>query len=241
MHLRRINFSPERYPTTDAYPFNQRIFRETPSVTFDSPVTFFVGENGSGKTTLLKAICRRCGIHIWQPIARLRVQRNPYEELLCNYLSPEWINGPVPGSYFASDVFKEFADNLDEWAAADSGVLDYFGGASLVTQSHGQSLMAMFRARYCRRGLYLLDEPETALSPATQVELVRLFRDMATAGHAQFIVATHSPIIMSCPGAVIYGFDTVPIKSIEYESTEHYQVYKSFLADPTDYLDGPAE
>jgi len=239
MHLRRIALSPERYPTAEAYPFDQRIFRETPGLAFDSPVTFFVGENGSGKTTLLKAICRRCGIHIWQPVARLRVQQNPYEELLCNYLTIEWTNGPVPGSFFASDVFKEFADNLDEWAASDSGLLDYFGGASLVTQSHGQSLMAMFRSRYRRRGLYLLDEPETALSPTTQVELVRLLRDMAEAGHAQFIVATHSPILMACPGAAIYSFDTVPIEPVEYQTTEHYQVYKTFLTDPAKRFDSP--
>ncbi len=237
MHLRRIVLSPERYPAADAYPFNKRIFRETPGLAFDSPVTFFVGENGSGKSTLLKAICRRCGIHIWQPVAKLRVQQNPYEELLCNYLAVQWTDGPVPGSFFGSDVFKEFADCLDEWAASDSGVLDYFGGASLVTQSHGQSLMAMFKSRYCRPGLYLLDEPETALSPTTQVELVRLFRDMAEAGHAQFIVATHSPILMACPGAAIYSFDTIPIEPIEYEATEHYQVYKSFLTDPAKHFD----
>jgi len=162
-------------------------------------VTLFVGENGSGKSTLLEALCHKCGIHIWREVERTRFEVNPYEDQLYHYLAVEWTNSRVSGSFFGSDVFRYFAHSLDEWAAADPGMLDYFGGKSLVTQSHGQSLLSFFRARYRLKGLYLLDEPETALSPRSQLELVKILRDTSQAGHAQFIVATHSRFCWPVP------------------------------------------
>jgi len=122
------------------------------------------------------------------------------------------------------------------WEADNPGQIDYFGGKSLLTQSHGQSIMSFFKARYKIKGLYLLDEPETALSPRSQVELLRLLQEMSAVGHAQFIIATHSPILLACPGSMIYSFDHTPVKAIQYEETEHYQVYKNFMEDPTKYL-----
>ena len=121
-------------------------------------------------------------------------------------------------------------------ALPDPGQLKYFGGSSLVTKSHGQSLMAYFRARYQVEGLYLLDEPETALSPKSQLELLGLLDRMSRQGHAQFIVATHSPILLACPGATIYSFDRIPLEPVSYEETEHYRIYRSFMQDPTEYL-----
>ncbi len=114
--------------------------------------------------------------------------------------------------------------------------LKYFCGQSLVTQSHGQSIMAFFRARYQIQGVYLLDEPETVLSPKTQLALLDLLTQMGRAGHAQFIVATHSPILLACPGATIFSFDHVPISPVEYEDTEHYRLYRSFMEDRHRYL-----
>ena len=108
-----------------------------------------------------------------------------------------------------------------------------------MTQSHGQSLMSLFKARYKIKGLYFLDEPETALSPKSQLELLKLLNEMSHAGHAQFIIATHSPILLACPGAKIYSFDHIPLKQIDYEETEHYQTYKSFMEDRTKYLEDP--
>ena len=241
MHLTSVTLFPEKYPTTGHYPFNQPIFHQTRQLDFDSPVTFFVGENGSGKSTLLEALCRRCGIHIWQDSTRTRFEVNPYEERLYQYLTVEWTNGRVPGSFFGSDIFNFFVQSLDEWAAADPAMLDYFGGKSLVTQSHGQSLLSFFRARYRLKGLYLLDEPETALSPRSQLALVKILRDMGRAGHAQFIVATHSPILLACPEATIYSFDQIPVRSIPYEETDHYCLYQGFMTDRHSFLaeDGP--
>lgn len=236
MHLTNVTLFPEKYPTTDHYPFNQPIFHQTRRLEFDAAVTFFVGENGSGKSTLLEALCRRCGIHIWRDDSRTRYEVNPYEERLYQYLTVEWANGRVPGSFFGSDIFNFFVESLDEWAAADPAMLDYFGGKSLVTQSHGQSLLSFFEARYRLKGLYLLDEPETALSPRSQLALVKILRDMGRAGHAQFIVATHSPILLACPEATIYSFDQSPVRSVRYEETDHYRLYKGFMADRHSFL-----
>jgi len=146
----------------------------------------------------------------------------------------------VPGSFFGAGGFRTFAALLDEWASNDPGQLDYFGGHSLMTLSHGQSLMAFFRSRYRLRGLYLLDEPEAALSPATQVELLRLIAREGQAGHAQFIIATHSPILMACPGAELLSFDGAPAVPVRYEETAHVRVYREFLADPARFLSGRA-
>jgi predicted ATPase len=235
MHLKRVSFHPDRYPTREHYPFNLDIFRETPELAFDAPVTMFVGENGTGKSTLLEAITRVCGIHIWRERERTRYTVNPYEDKLYRCISVEWTDGMVPGSFFASAVFQDFARILDEWASSDPGQLDYFGGKSLLTQSHGQSIMSFFRARYAIKGLYLLDEPETALSPRTQIELLKLLTETAAAGHAQFLIATHSPILLACPAATIYSFDESPIRPIPYEQTDHYRVYKDFLLDQANH------
>jgi predicted ATPase len=222
----------------DRYPFNVPNFRATRRIAMDTPVTFFVGENGTGKSTLLRAIARRCDIHIWEPEGSTRYEINPYEEALYRYIAVEWSDGMVPGSFFAAEIFQNFARYLDEWAAASPATLDYFGGGSLMTRSHGQSHMAFFQSRFSRRGLYLLDEPENALSPRTQIDLVKVVQSAGQSGAAQFIIATHSPLLLALTGATIYSFDTEPIAAIGYEKTEHYRLYRDFLENPDAYLGG---
>ncbi len=238
MHLKEVRLLSGRYPTRDRYPFNIEVLQKTQGITFSSPVTFFIGENGSGKTTLLEALARRCHIHIWSGIERTRSTVNPYEETFFLYIEVEWKDGMVPGSFFSSQIFRNFAQLVDEWEADNPGQIDYFGGKSLVAQSHGQSIMSFFKSRYRIKGLYLLDEPETALSPKSQIELLKLLQEMSALGHAQFIIATHSPILMACPGSVIYSFDTAPVKTIRYQDTEHYKVYRSFMENPNKCLKG---
>ncbi len=228
---------PEKYPTRDRYPFNIDVLQKTRSIVFSSPVTFFVGENGSGKTTLLEALARRCHIHIWSGIERTRSVINPYEETFFLYMEAEWTDDIVPGSFFSSQIFRNFAQLVDEWEADNPGQIDYFGGKSLIAQSHGQSIMSFFKSRYRIKGLYLLDEPETALSPRSQLELLKLLREMGACGHAQFIIATHSPILLACPGSVIYSFDHTPVKTVQYEDTEYYQIYRTFMENPHKYFE----
>ena len=230
-HITSVTLQHEKFPTGDHYPFTLPIFNQTKQLVFDSPVTLFVGENGTGKSTLLEALARASDIHIWSKPGGVRYQVNRYEKQLYKYLSLEWSNGRVPGSYFGSEIFKDFTNILDEWAASDPGQLKYFGGKSLVTQSHGQSMMSYFRSRYQIRGIYFMDEPETALSPRSQLELLEILGENGQAGHAQFFIATHSPILLACEGAKIFSFDCVPVSVVEYEETEHYQIYKSFLLE----------
>lgn len=237
MHLKTVTLNPELYPTKDHYPFNLELFQKSQSITFTSSVTFFVGENGSGKSTLLEAITRKCGIYIWQGRQRPRFNASPYEKGLYKTLRIEWTNGKkVPGSFFGSQIFNNFAQILDEWLTMDPGLLEYFGGKSLIAQSHGQSLMAFFKSRLKIKGLYLLDEPETALSPKTQLVLLGLLKEISQTGIAQFIIATHSPILLACPGAGILSFDEIPVQQIDYQNTNHYRIYKDFMKDPKKYL-----
>jgi len=237
MHLRQVILHPEQYPARDAYPFSLDILQRTERLVFTRPVTFFVGENGSGKSTLLRALCLKCGIYIWEDTARSRYRPNRYEDELYKYIEVEWTQGAVPGSFFASQIFRDFARGLDEWARATPEILDYFGGGSLLTQSHGQSLTTYFRTRYRIKGLYFLDEPETALSPRSQLALLKILQEMSRAGHAQFIIASHSPILLACPGATIYSFDQAPVREVDYRDTEYYRLYRDFLNNPDQYLD----
>ena len=229
MHLKTINFHPEKYPRQDIYPFNLEIFQKKATLAIRKAVTFFVGENGTGKSTLLRAIARRAGIHIWEGEKRRRYHYNQHEETLYKYISTTWNDGPVPGSFFASELFHNFAAMTDEWAEADPGSLEYLGGKSLVARSHGQSHMAFFESRLKIKGLYLLDEPENALSPHRQIELLQLLQKYAKGGIAQFIVATHSPILMALPGAEIISFTGPTLEMTPYEKTDHFTLYRDFL------------
>jgi predicted ATPase len=231
MHVLAATLHPDRFPTRDYYPFKLPTLQQTTLIPLAAPVTMFVGENGTGKSTLLEALARVCDIPIWRYEETARVARNPYEDRLHECLTVEWAQGRVPGSFFGADSFRRFAYYLEEWAVRDPGQLEYFGGKSLLTQSHGQSLMSYFRSRYRIKGMYLLDEPETALSPKSQLELLEILTQMSAAGHAQFIVASHSPLLLACPGAVIYSFDHAPVRRIAYEETPHYRIYKEFLRD----------
>ena len=236
MHLNKITIDAQKFPTREQYPFNLDIFNQTQAISLDLPVSFFVGENGSGKSTLLKAIARKCGIHIWSGIQTPRFKKSPYEDQLYHAVRVECKEGEVSGSFFASQIFQNFSRSLDAWAQADPEIINYFGGKSLMAQSHGESLMSFFKSRFSIKGLYLLDEPETALSPKSLLELLQLLIRMSQSGHAQFIIATHSPILMACPGSTIFSFDQIPLGAIEYEKTEHYRIYKKFMQDRNRYI-----
>lgn len=237
-HLDRVIFHPELFPTRERYPFSLSLLQQTPELELSAPVTIFQGENGAGKSTVLEALARACGIHIWTNTAGGRVERNPYQHRLHRYLEVRWTREPVPGSFFSAQIFREFAISLEHWAECEPEQLDFYGGKSLMAQSHGQSHIAFFRARYQLTGLYLLDEPEAALSPSTQLALVRLIHEMAAQGHAQFILCTHSPILLACPNARLYSFDYPTITPIRYEDTPHYRLYRDFMADPSNLLRG---
>lgn len=235
MHLKEVTLLSEKYPSREQYPFSLEVLNATRKIEFKTNVTFFTGENGSGKSTMLRAIARLCGIHIWED-QRIQYDNNRYSGELHRYLDILWTAGKVPGSFFASEIFHYFARNIDEWSKADPGILDYFGGEAYLTKSHGQYHMAYFKSRYKIKGLYLLDEPENALSPKRQLELLKILIEMGREGNAQFIIATHSPILLALPGACIYSFNHIPVKEVNYEDTDYYRIYKDFLNHREKYI-----
>jgi predicted ATPase len=237
MYLTKVRIEVDNYPTRRCYPFNIPVLRGTSELTFRKPVVFFVGENGSGKSTLLEAITRKCGFHIWHKPRRHLAHNNPYETRLADYITVTWANGRVPGSLFRAETFHDLADFLDDVALCDPGRLKYHGGHLLNTLSHGQAILSYFGGRYHLKGLFFLDEPEAAFSPSSQMKFLKLLRRLEAEGHAQFIIATHSPILLAYPGAQIFSFDSSRIEEVTYEDTTHYKLYKQFFTDRSAFLE----
>lgn len=230
MHLSKVIINQNRFPTKDAYPFNLPVLQHTNVLELSSPITVFTGENGTGKSTLLKALCCKCNIHIWEGMHRTKYKFNRYENMLQHVLDIQWVDGPVPGSFFSPELFRNFSQLIDEWAVASPGILEYFGGKSLTDKSHGQACMAYFKSRYKVKGLHFMDEPEAALSPKTQLDLLDVLIKMSVDGQAQFIISTHSPILMSWRQAALYSFDNNSINRISYKETQHYKIYNEFFS-----------
>jgi len=235
-HLLKISIDTEAFPDRSAYPFCLNNIQQTEEIELSSSVTFFVGENGTGKSTFLEAAARCCGLHIWENEPERRYSQNPHEKELKHHLQPTWSNGATTGAFFAGRIFQDFTRILEEWAVADPGMLDFFGGKSLLTQSHGQSLMAYFQSRLYTKGLYFLDEPETALSPRTQLTLLKLIQATGYEQEAQFIISTHSPLLLACPDAEIWDFNRAPLQKTPYEATDHFKLYRDFLLNRKAYL-----
>ena len=231
MYITGVKIDRERFPTQQLYPFNVPAIQDTPELVLEKPVAFFVGENGSGKSTLLDAITRTCGIHVWDKPRRHLAHNNPFETRLSNYVRVTWANGRVSGSLFRAETFHDLADFLDDVALCDPGRLKYHGGRILNTLSHGEGMLSYFRGRFQVKGLYFLDEPESALSPASQLKFLSLLQQLGAEGTAQFIIATHSPILLACPDAQIFSFDGARIQEVRYHDTAHYRIYRQFFQD----------
>ena len=223
--LRRITSLAEKTdPTT--YPFNIPAFSKGIDLTLQSRVTFFVGENGSGKSTLLEAVAECCGFN---PEGGNRdhhravfADRSP----LAQALRLAWLPKVTEGFFLRAESFYNFATYIQ-----DVSDMQLYGGRSLHDQSHGESFMSLFANRF-EQGIYLLDEPEAALSPQRQLTFLRIIHQLASPGHAQFLIATHSPIILSYPGAALFSLDGDGIEEIDYRETKHYLVTRDFLNAP---------
>jgi predicted ATPase len=238
MFIESVLIHNKNFPKRDRYPFSLKVFRETDRLDFTTDVVFFVGENGTGKSTLLEAIARNYGLTVWGGEKTHIIHENPYETRLHNFVSLKTAQpkGIIPkGFLFRAENFFNYASNLDDMTMTDPSILKYYGGLSLHQQSHGQAFISFFENRCKIRGLYLLDEPEAALSPLNQLTLLKTLVKITLKGKGQFIISTHSPVILSFPGAQILSFDHIPIREISYEETHSYQFYKSFMNDRESY------
>ena len=240
MHLLNVEIQADRFPSRRFYPFNIPSLGQRQEVQFRRPVVFFTGENGSGKSTLLDAIARRCGIHIWDRPRRHRAHNNPFETRLHHYLAATWANGGVSGSLFRAETFRDLSDFVDDVSLCDPGRLQFHGGQILNTLSHGQGILSYLSHRFRTPGLYLLDEPEAALSPSSQIELLNILRRIEARGDAQFVITTHSPILLAYPGAQILCFEPPRIREIAYQDTDHYRLYRQFMLDPSAFINQSA-
>lgn len=200
---------------------------------FTGPVTFLVGENGSGKSTILEAIAVACGFNAEGGTRNFQFSTEDTHSQLCQYLTVSRRGYPRDGFFLRAESFYNAATYIDrmEREPWGRGILDSYGGKSLHHQSHGESFLALVQNRFGGEGLYLLDEPEAALSPARQLTLLCEMHQLIEMG-SQFIVATHSPILMAYPEARILLLDEEGIRPVAYKETEHYQLTKVFLENP---------
>jgi predicted ATPase len=223
--LHKITSLPEKIDPTK-YPFNIPAFSHGIDLALRSKVTFFVGENGSGKSTLLEALAECCG---FDPEGGSRdhyravfADRSPLAQALRLWWRPK----VTEGFFMRAESFYNFATYIE-----NVSTLQRYGGRSLHEQSHGESFISLFANRF-EQGIYILDEPEAALSPQRQLSFLKIIHDLATPGHAQFLIATHSPIILSYPGAVLFTLDEEMIREISYRETNHFLITRDFLSSP---------
>lgn len=234
----------ELYLTKISLPKPEQItgyLSELPAVKFLSElrlqkrVTFFVGENGTGKSTMLEAIAIACGFNPEGGSKNFQFStRATHSELYRHLKLTRGYKREKDGFFLRAESFynaASYIDQLDEIPANAPPIIGAFGGNSLHRQSHGESFLALAMNRLGGRGLYLLDEPEAALSPAKLLSLLARIHELAEQD-SQFIIATHSPILMTYPDADLYLFDEEGIHQTDYRSTEHYQLTKRFLSDP---------
>lgn len=223
MYLRRLELLRENLPDQDSYPFSIPAVRNGTSLSFRRNVTFFVGENGSGKSTILEAIAYQCGFHSAGGGKNHYYEVDASQSALGDYIRLSWMPKISNGFFMRAETFYHFASYLDTMPQS----LQHYGGRSLHEQSHGEAFLSLFNHRFGKKAIYLLDEPEAALSPARQLALLRIIKELEN--DAQFIIATHSPILLGYPDAQILDFDTHPIAEIRYEDTLHYMLTRRFL------------
>jgi predicted ATPase len=262
LHLKSISLRPFK---ETRFPFNLPILTEMGEITLASPVTFLVGENGTGKSTLLEAIaCAAEMVTVGSENIKTDQSLAPQREL-GKYLLLAWTKRTKKGFFLRAEDFfgyarrlnqlrTEMEDDLREIDGEYEGRSDYAKslakmstagqlndmqrryGEGLDSRSHGESFLVLFQSRFVPGGLYLLDEPEAPLSPLRQLALLSALKEMV-AQDAQFIIATHSPILMAFPEAEILLFDGGKIRPVEYNQLEHVTLTRAFLKDPRAFVE----
>ncbi len=222
-YLQRVSFRPDADLNFGQYPFNVPAVRQLDNIEFHPDVTFFVGENGAGKSTVLEAIAVALGFGHEGGTKNVRFRTSDNVSSLHNVLRlSKSFAKPRNGYFLRAESFYNVASYMDE-----VGYVDGYGG-SLHKRSHGEAFMALLLNKLQGKGLYLLDEPEAALSPNRQLAALTAIHQLVK-DESQFIIATHSPILLSYPNAKILLFDGSGITEVSFEDTEHYAVTRDFL------------
>jgi predicted ATPase len=238
--LVRATLLREKVTSLTDFPFNIPAIGGLQTIEFDRPVTFFVGENGAGKSTLLEAIAIGMGLNPEGGSRNFKFATRESHSSLSKFLRLARSARRVRDSFFlrAESYFNVATEieALDREPGFSAPIINAYGGKSLHEQSHGESFFALFMNRLRGNGLYFFDEPEAALSPRRQLAFLSRLHDLVKKG-SQFLIATHSPILMAYPDAAIHVLDDGPPRRVEYRDTEHYGVTRTFLNDTEGMLD----
>jgi predicted ATPase len=224
--LLRLELLRERIAAPDQYPYSIPAVAAVDGLSLESRVTYFVGENGSGKSTLLEAIAVAMGFNPEGGSMNFQSSTRSSESSLAGALRlVRSVRRPRTGFFLRAESFFNVATTVDQLGVASS-----YGGRSLHEQSHGESFIALSLHRFGPDGLYLLDEPEAALSPLRQMSMLRRMHDLVRQG-CQFVVATHAPILLAYPGARIYELDGCGLRAVAYDDTSTVRVTREFLGN----------
>lgn len=234
LFIRNISM-PEGLPEGMYYaklPAVRKLARE--GIALENAVTFFVGENGSGKSTLIEAVAIAAGFNPEGGSVHFNFSTaDSHSDLHAHLRLVRGVRRPRDGYFLRAESFYNVASNVD--SIADAEMLRRYGGKSLHTRSHGESFLALVENRFGSNGLYILDEPEAALSPTGIMRLMVNMQRLCAHG-CQFIIATHSPILMAFPGATVYELGDDGMRAVPFDETDHYRLTRRFLEDPEGML-----
>nr|WP_290428499.1 AAA family ATPase [Defluviimonas salinarum] len=234
--MKRVTVIAEKYDPGQGYPFDLPWLDADFALDFTTPVTVLVGENGTGKSTLIEALAAMAGYDEagggkgYRPLDHSRALEKSGAALGGTFRGG-WLPKVTDGWFFRAESFYTVARHLDE-AALDAGEAP----PDFLSWSHGEGFLRVFAERCRRQGIYFLDEPESALSPRRQLELLRLLNEIQTGAGAQVIMAIHSPILMALPGARLLEITRLGIAETDYRNTRHFRLYRSFAADPEEFI-----
>ena len=214
------------------YPFSIPSIQSLDELELDAKVTFLIGENGAGKSTLIEAIAILAGFNAEGGTKNFRFATRRSESCLHEFMRPvRGVRRPRDGFFLRAESYFNVATEIERLGVGSS-----YGGVSLHEQSHGESFIALATHRFGGHGLYILDEPEAALSPQRQLTLLSIIHELVEERASQFVIATHSPILMAYPNALIYRLGSSGIERVAYEDTEHYSITRDFLNSPERYF-----
>ena len=229
--VKKIFLERDRIKSFDEYPFNIEVVKKFQELNFESQVTFFVGENGIGKSTFIEAIAVALGLPAEGGTENFRYETKNTTSILSNYLRVGTFNRPKTKFFLRAESFYNFSSEIQR-LVEENGFGTLYGsyGGNLHECSHGESFIRLVQNRFTDNGLYILDEPEAALSPQRQLSLLCLIDQLAKEG-SQFIIATHSPILISYRDGKILDLNN-NFKEVKYEDTDIYNLYKMYLEQP---------